>query len=174
MRHAQGIPRRLVTHEARAQTLETLGRLLGCHRDLRFALPDRSLPDVLLASIDGAVAFLGEAKNTETPGCTASRARIRRYIFWMDGLPGLSTVIACVCYGPWQHGAGWLALLRDELRTTGYRVGRAAVSAAPGGCRVACVLGLVTPSPGCVSSGSPARRSPPPPPSRRPTPRSPT
>lgn len=57
--------------------LETLATLAGFTAHLVLAW--RLQPDVLRACAHDSSVFLGDAKDTETPGCEATRRRLRWY-----------------------------------------------------------------------------------------------
>jgi hypothetical protein len=75
---------RLQPHDYRTRFLEALATLIGCQESFGRELPDDRRPDVMRMDSAHNVLFLGEAKNSETPGNVATRARLQRYLLWLS------------------------------------------------------------------------------------------
>lgn len=73
----------LRVHEGRVGLLEDLALLLGCRETYGATLPDGRRPDVVRMDTGKGILFLGEAKNTETPGSQATRGRLLHYLLWI-------------------------------------------------------------------------------------------
>jgi hypothetical protein len=107
-------------HGSRTQFLDVLAVLTGCRLRLQ-ALPDGHRPDVMRYDRERNRLFLGEAKETETPGNSETRIRLLTYLRWMRAYlsePSRTAVLA-ICYGTTAHGKGWLEaieFLSQELR----------------------------------------------------------
>ena len=101
-------------HEARVQFLDSLAILLGCREPLFGVLPGGLVPDVLRRNPSTEMLFVGEAKHTESPGCTATQVRLTAYMRCLAyhvahrGGPGTFAI----CFGNERHGPMWLGLLR--------------------------------------------------------------
>jgi hypothetical protein len=67
-----------VAHESRVRDLEMLATLSGFAAPL--ALAWRLRPDVARVCPRNGAVFLGDAKDTEAPGCDATRSRLPRYV----------------------------------------------------------------------------------------------
>ena len=100
---------RLAVHEYRVQFLNTLAMLLGCKETFGTEFPDGKRPDVLRVDSKGGVLFIGDAKNTESPKCQATQARLLEYLSWLsahvsrDGRVG----IFAICFGRDSDTQGW-------------------------------------------------------------------
>ena len=111
-------------HESRVAFLESLAVLLGCTQSFGFALPDGRCPDVVRFSIAGRRLFLGDAKHTESPGCTETQVRIQSYLRWVsahvrrDGRTG----IFALCFGRRADSEGWVRVVEELGREAGVDV----------------------------------------------------
>jgi len=99
-------------HDARARFLTALAALLGCRWSIGESLPDELRPDVLRFSITRRLMFIADAMDTETPGCYATRARLRTYVPWLRAhvTSGGSAVFA-ICFGRAREAGHWLRLI---------------------------------------------------------------
>jgi hypothetical protein len=111
-------PLKTPTHDDRAAALDSLAVLMGFTTRLPY-LPDGHQPDVLRLSIASRGLFIGDAKDTESPGNSATAARLSRYVDWaavharrFDG-----PTLLMLCFGVRQHAVGWLALVADLIRS---------------------------------------------------------
>lgn len=105
-----------VAHESRVRDLETLATLAGFAAPLAFAW--RLRPDVARVCPRSGAVFLGDAKDTETPGCDATRARLRWYVLGSRTVcAGRSLTIALAV----AAGAApdWHIVLRQTARQAG-------------------------------------------------------
>ncbi|MFC1678653.1 hypothetical protein ACFL2T_00335 [Elusimicrobiota bacterium] len=110
-------------HDRRVAELKTLGALLGCHEDIGNQLPDGRRPDVVRLSHSKRLLFIGDAKDTESPGSRASQARLEAYLSWMranvaSGARGLMVI----CYGRRTDTEGWLSTLTTLADECGIEV----------------------------------------------------
>ncbi|HEU6444586.1 MAG TPA: hypothetical protein VFL61_05965 [Gaiellaceae bacterium] len=108
-------------HEERRRTLDALAILGGCREPLLPFLPDGRCPDVLRFDSERRHLFVGDAKDTETPGCSETRARLVRYASWLraNTLVGGSGTLA-LCH-PAAGGVKWAELLESVAREQGFR-----------------------------------------------------
>ena len=95
-------------HGERVEFLRSLAVLSGCITPMS-TLPDGRRPDVVGISSADKMIFLGEAKETESPGNTATRARLAGYFKWMKVVVGGgNTAVLAICFGNATHINGWL------------------------------------------------------------------
>lgn len=96
-------------HEDRVDLLRALANLCGCTQTRR-RLPDGSEPDVLH---EGPYLFVGDAKATESPGTSASRARLARYFSWVaiEASMARAGTLLALCFGTESHERGWSEIL---------------------------------------------------------------
>ncbi len=99
-------------HDTRVELLEALGTLLGLSWPLP-CLPDGTQPDVLLMNPRRRELLIGDAKDTEGPGCTATQVRLNRYMRWAasHARKGYPTHFA-IGFGRAEDARGWLRVLR--------------------------------------------------------------
>lgn len=111
-------------HELRVELLDACAALSG--HTLACRLSDRDIPDVVRVDLRHRRLFVGDGKDTETPGCAATSARLHSYARalrpWLTA--GFSARLA-VCHGRAEHDAGWTAVLEHAVRC-------AALDATPG------------------------------------------
>lgn len=112
-----GAPSR--THEPRVSELETLAALAGYTEPT--ALAWRLRPDVVLACPRNGALFLGDAKDTEAPGCMETRARLRWYCIGVASCTR-PTVVLALAVSTEAPVRAWQAALVQAARTTGSRV----------------------------------------------------
>ena len=97
-------------HEQRVRTFETVAVLAGV--TVPVAIGPECLPDLALASADGTVLLVGDAKATETPGCSATARRLTRYLRAVRPLVERGVVVRlAVCHGDVGRVGGW----KDQL-----------------------------------------------------------
>lgn len=111
---------KLSDHSLRERFLEDLATLSGFTVRTR-CLPDGVLPDVLRFEPGGRGLFLGDAKDTETPGNRETLVRLYRYVQWFDEFlqrPGTYGVFA-VCFGKRSQSADWDSSLEFLFREAG-------------------------------------------------------
>lgn len=105
-------------HEARAALLDACALLTGHTARTRLSL--RDVPDVVRTDPARARLFVGDAKDTETPGCAATARRLGSYArsaaAWSSA--GWSVRLA-LCHGHAHHALGWSALLSGAARRAG-------------------------------------------------------
>ena len=105
-------------HDARVQLLDSLALLIGCCERIGAEFPDGRRPDVIRKNTERHFLFIGEAKNTETSGCTATWARLQVYVKWLavHALNGGTGMLA-LCVGRDSPTEGWMKMvtvLSDE------------------------------------------------------------
>ena len=104
-------------HERRRAELNDLAMLAGYGVILRLA--ERVLPDV--ARTDGCGGhFVGDAKSTESPGCTDTFRRLARYARYMAYLGGNGGVVALAVPAE-APLAQWSDVLEAAVRSAGLR-----------------------------------------------------
>lgn len=103
-----------VAHERRRQVLQDLGRLAGYLEAPEPAeLPGGGLPDVLRADLRRRRLFVADAKEAETPGNAATRARMERYVRSALAAVGIGAdVTLAICAGRAHEAWRW----QDDLR----------------------------------------------------------
>lgn len=99
-------------HEERRRTLDALAVLGGCRDSLLPMLPDGRRPDVLRFDRCRRHLFVGDAKDTETPGCRETRRRLSAYASWLraNALVAGSGTLA-LCHSADHDRERWLAVL---------------------------------------------------------------
>lgn len=96
-------------HEARAAFLRSLATLAGCAGGLGAQLPDGLRPDVVRYAVGRRWIFLGDAKATETPRCSATRDRLAAYLRWLRAHESLGGAgVFAICFGRRGDAGGWL------------------------------------------------------------------
>lgn len=96
-----------VIHEDRVATIETMAALAGCTS--RGHLDRRTVPDVVRVDYLGRRLLVGDAKASETAGCSETHRRLRQYFVlatsWL--VRGYSVRVA-LCHSPpigaWHRG----------------------------------------------------------------------
>lgn len=96
-------------HADRVEFLASLAMLFGCAQDAGHELPDGRRPDVTRLDSRSALLFIGEAKDTESPGNVETQVRLLSYLKWIKAYvdePGRLGVLA-VCFGTAGHTLSW-------------------------------------------------------------------
>ncbi len=95
-------------HRDRTELLKSLAVLFGCAQRVD-AFADGARPDILRSDASKAVLFLGEAKDTETPGNTETQIRLLAYFRWIKAYlrRGGRRAIVAVCFGEAAHSKKW-------------------------------------------------------------------
>jgi len=75
-------------HEERRGILSDIAILSGYDTNLKRGLPDGTIPDVLRIDSSCGSIFLGEAKDTESPGMLSTRKRLLNYLSWFRFIVG--------------------------------------------------------------------------------------
>lgn len=107
-------------HEERRRTLETLAILGGCREPLLPFFPDGRRPDVLRFDRARRHLFVGDAKDTETPGCRETHIRLSGYAAWLRAnalVAGTGTLALC---HPPGSALRWRELLETIARAHGF------------------------------------------------------
>ncbi len=107
------IPTARVDHEERLLTLSTLANLAGFSKRLS-RLPDGRIPDVLQIDFEGRSLFIGDAKDTETPGNAETSVRLIAYLRWLKlhvSRKQNSLAVFALCVGNAGHVLAWKNLL---------------------------------------------------------------
>ncbi len=110
----------LTPHERRCRFLTTLAELLGCKEQMGHVLPDGTRPDVIRLDSRRNVLFVGDAKDSESPGTTDTIRRLLNYVRWLKTFAAChgGTSILAVCFGNRADTWGWhsaLDLLAAEV-----------------------------------------------------------
>jgi hypothetical protein len=102
----------LTRHDERVEFLVALAALLGCNLSLDTSLPDGCRPDVLRLDTHRHLLFFGDGKDTESPGCTATQARLYHYLLWMRSFVRDRDRIAifAICFGD-SGATQWVEVL---------------------------------------------------------------
>lgn len=107
-------------HQERVAVLETMAVLAGVSQPLH--LPGDGRPDVARISVDGSVVLLADAKDTETPGCSDTSRRLRRYARALRDLgEGAVAVRLAICHGRPAATRAWERTLSWVVRDVGLR-----------------------------------------------------
>jgi hypothetical protein len=100
-------------HEERRAILDTIAVVSGYFGRRYDVLPDGIRPDVVRVDPRCGGVFIGEAKDTESPGQEAARSRLARYFQWLVALDqtrqGPSTI--AVCFGRPVDQRRWVTTL---------------------------------------------------------------
>jgi hypothetical protein len=100
---------RFEMHNEKVRFLDTLAVLLGCAGSIGGHLPDGKYPDVLRIDTKRGILFIGDAKNTETPGCAETQIRILGYLKWLatycTARKGLG--VFAICFGNATDALNW-------------------------------------------------------------------
>ena len=112
---------RLTTHDLKARSLDTLAVLVGCRESLGGQFPDGLRPDVLRYDSSKGILFVGDAKNTESPGSIETQTRLLRYLHWLyvHSYGGERKGIFAICFGDASDSKGWV----DTILFLGREVG---------------------------------------------------
>lgn len=102
-------------HETRARHLATLAVLTGYPRLLR--MPAGVVPDVARCNLRGG-RFVGDAKSTESPHCTATFHRLARYARYLSYDPHEGDILA-LAVPAWPDVRGWAELLQQTATVSG-------------------------------------------------------
>ena len=129
-------------HDRRTDFLDTLAVLLGCRRYLGPILPDGLRPDVLRYGLDQDTLFIGDAKDTETPGNSATSSRLLGYLKWVAGhvQAGHGPGILAICFGRRLHAQAWMKTLALMAREVGLPATFIHWRALSTGLNVACIV----------------------------------
>ena len=68
-------------HQSKVSFLETLSELIGCSQT--FSLGDGTIPDVIRINQNQDILFIGDAKESETPGNTTTQRKLNGYLEWL-------------------------------------------------------------------------------------------
>lgn len=100
------------THDRRVAFLASLATLVGCTGHVPY-LPDGRRPDVLAIDVRRRLLFVGEGKDSESPHCRATQARLQRYLEWaaVHLRHEAATAVCAVCFGREGDARAWLAVL---------------------------------------------------------------
>lgn len=128
-------------HEYRKNVLDSIAVLAGCAESTGTQLPDGVRPDVLRFDTGKRMMFVGDAKDSETPGCAATEARLLTYFRWGKAfvLSG-GTLVFVVCFGRISDDAGWLSLLCQLCDEVGLAPSSAACDQLDYGLRLAWIV----------------------------------
>lgn len=110
----------LKLHDEKVRVLSVLAALIGCHETMGGQLPDGRRPDILRISTKDRILFLGDAKHTESPRCTATQARLLTYLHWFSSYTRVnhSLGIFAICFAKQADAHEWVR--------TAYSLGREA------------------------------------------------
>src|SRR4051812_39280177 len=104
-------------HQQRVEVLEEMARIAGFDVET-LVFPDGTRPDVLRGCSESRRLFIGDAKDTESPGCTATRLRLTRYAAWSTSLA--SNHVLALGVPTTSDLPGWKWLLSNVCRDVGY------------------------------------------------------
>lgn len=123
-RFASMSAKRMAEHNVKAKFLDGLAILLGCKENLAVGFPDGGKPDVLRADIERSVLFVGDAKHTETPGCTATKVRLLHYFRWLAAHVGGGNRLGifALCFGAGSDRDHWRHAIREIASLVGLRI----------------------------------------------------
>src|SRR4051794_40986694 len=97
-------------HAQRVQLLDDLAVLAGFPLRYKFRLPDGRQPDVFRVDVARHRIFIGDGKKTETPGCTATGARLHSYFIWLRTHVAVrdNGAVFAICFGNPAHRGAWV------------------------------------------------------------------
>lgn len=104
----------LLEHERLVAFLDTMAVMLGCAQTLESALPDATRPDVVRLDTRTDLLFIGDAKNTESPSSSLTRARLLGYMRWLSSFlltDWRGTAVFALCHNRPEVAQGWLSIL---------------------------------------------------------------
>jgi hypothetical protein len=83
---------------------------MHCNDTLGAEFPDGRRPDVLRADSRLTVLFIGDAKNTESPGNSETQARLLGYLRWLAAFVerGAGIGVFALCFGEERHTSRWV------------------------------------------------------------------
>ncbi len=112
-------------HEKKVAFIETTATLLGCNESILGRLPDGSKPDVLRVRRPQGLLFIGDAKQTETPGTASTRERLLGYLRWasVHVVSGRRACIFSLCVDVQSRPHRWLRLLQGLGEAAGLPTG---------------------------------------------------
>lgn len=132
-------------HAEREEFLRNLASLVGCPCGIGGCFPDGSRPDVLRIGVKRRLLFLGDAKDSETPGCAATSDRLRGYMGWLRAHVRRGGVgIFAVCFGRRADAQGWLRTVSRLADLTGVTIAAADVANFSSGPMVAWLIASST------------------------------
>lgn len=102
---------RLELHDDKVRFLDSLAVLMGCKESLGGQLPYGERPDVLRTDRKHGVLFIGDGKNTESPGYTDTQVRLLRYFRWLSAHVSSNKErigIFSICFGKVYDSDGWV------------------------------------------------------------------
>jgi hypothetical protein len=115
-------------HEVRVEILGDLALLLGFTTPLQ-RLPCQLRPDVCLLNSDSGGIFIGDAKVSERPGCSATAQRFSRYLgCLLLSRFLLSKSICAICFGELGQREEWRNFLIETIGASGLRAPHARIS----------------------------------------------
>ena len=99
----------------------TLAALMHCNETFGDELPDGRRPDVLRTDPRLTVLFVGDAKNTESPGNVQTQARLLGYLRWLAAFVdrGAGIGVFALCFGEEQHTSRWIMTVSMLALETG-------------------------------------------------------
>lgn len=111
--------RSLELHGVRTTFLDTLAVLSGCYEPIGSSFPDGCRPDVARVNLSKRFLFIGDAKNTESPGNIATRERLLCYLRWFEAhvRAGGDGVFA-ICVGYDADIRGWVEAIKTLVNET--------------------------------------------------------
>jgi hypothetical protein len=101
-------------HELRVQFLRSVALLLGCSLPKSNQLPDGVRPDVFGFSLAKGFLFIGESKDSESPGEMPVKARLFSYLKWVaaNAADGRGTLLV-ICFKRAREGRRWLTVVTE-------------------------------------------------------------
>lgn len=108
-------------HKQRQEFLDCLAILTGFNVEVTTGFPDGRHPDVLRIDQIRQRLFIGDAKDSESPGCLNTQARLLAYFRWLAthvvGRGGQGVV--AICFGNVGHTKGWIVTLETLAKEAG-------------------------------------------------------
>lgn len=107
-------------HEERRDILSDIAILSGYDTELRRGLPDGTIPDVLRIDSSCGSIFLGEAKDSETPGISSTKQRLLNYLSWFRLLTNeRKGSLFVICVGNNGSSMAWRSTLAGLALSSG-------------------------------------------------------
>jgi hypothetical protein len=99
----------LAAHNHKVQFLDSLAILLGCMESIENELPDGRRPDIMRMDKKRGLLFIGDAKQTESPGCLTTQVRLLEYFRWLSAHVSRENAVAifAICFRKVPDTYGW-------------------------------------------------------------------
>lgn len=106
-------------HDSNVRFLDALAILSGCREHINSSLPDGRRPDVMRVNRKRRLLFIGEGKNTESPGCLNTQERLWEYLRWLSAHLCCedSVGILAICFKKESDDNRWIETINSLSRS---------------------------------------------------------